>query len=261
MPRPRVFKSSEILLGEKKEISLADLHDIIQMKQEEFEKVEEATEEVDMEELTMGIEAMINEAEERSGQIISDAEKEAQMIIQEAYNDSKSIFQKAKEDGFQEGLIAGKEAGYLEMEDIIQEAAEIKHQTFLDKKKMAGELEKDIIQLVISSVKKVIDHEIKEDNQLLLNLIREGLKKSTFTESLIIRVSKEDYDVVNASKNKVYMMTDGIESLEVKCEPSLPAGSILIDTLSGTIDSSIETQIRTVEKLFSELLEASVDNG
>ncbi|WP_026475999.1 FliH/SctL family protein [Alkaliphilus transvaalensis] len=257
MSKPRVFKSTNIVIGEKKEISLAELENLIKLKQEEFQKIEEEPqEELNLEEISQQAEALLTEAQEESTRIVEAANEEAQLILQEAYNDSQGIFEKAKRDGYEAGLIEGNNKGYQEVEKIIQEACEIKQQAILDKEAMAKEMEKEIIQLVISTVRKVIDHEVKEDQELLLNLIKEGLKKSTFSESLIIRVSEVDYDLVNSAKNKIYMMTDGIEKLEIKCEPSMEAGSVLIDTVSGTIDSSIETQIKTVEKLFYELLQS-----
>ncbi|MBM7613656.1 FliH/SctL family protein [Alkaliphilus hydrothermalis] len=259
MSKPRVFKSSNIILGEKKEISFSELQNLIKIKQDEFERAqlregEDEEPPVDLEELNQQAEMIISQAEEISQQMIADAQKDSQSIIQEAYIDSQSIFDKAKADGYEEGMIQGKNDGYQAMEEIIQEAAEIKQQSFLERQQMAKAFEGEVIQLVIETVKKVIGHEINENHELLLNLVMEGLQKLTFAESLIIRVSEEDYDLVNSSKHRIYMMTEGVEKMEIKCEPSLSPGSVLIDTLSGTIDSSIDTQIKTIEKLFNELL-------
>ncbi len=258
-----VYKSTDVVLGEKKELVVELVEPVKVIKgemnsaQEETVESEEAEDhEVDIEALREEARVMIERAEAERDEILQQAREEAQSIIDEAYEDSKKVLEEARQKGFQEGLTEGKEAGYREVEAIIAESAEIKKQTIEEKKVVAKNLEESLISLVMQSIKKVLYHEIDQNHELLLNLIEAGIEKCTFAESLVIKVSEADYEVVNGAKNKIYMMTQGIESLIIKCDPALSKGSVLIETLSGTIDSSIDTQIQTIEKLFDELLKS-----
>ena len=50
------------------------------------------------------------------------------------------------------------------------------------------------------------------------------------------------------------MLFRSIEDIEIKRDPTLPTGSCIIDTESGSIDSSIQVQVEQIKKLFDDLL-------
>jgi len=253
--KSNVLKSANIIRGEKKELEIKIPIPIIEVPtpapEEEILVAEEA---IDLQKIKGEAEAILREAQLQREEILVHARKESDAILEEAYQDSQRIFEKARKEGHDKGLLEGKEQGYLEMEGILQEAAQLKSNAFEERRRMAKELEVGLIHLVIDTVKRVLRHEMDEHHELLLNLIQEGIDKCTFTDTLVIKVSQRDFDVINNAKHKIYMMTQGIEHLEVKCDPALPVGSVHIETSSGSIDASIETQIEIVEKLFEELL-------
>lgn len=257
----KVYKNSNIILGEKETIKFGEKKNL-QIQQNEIEaSTEDSTSyNVDLEEIKAQKELILEEAEIKCQEIIQNAKKEAEIILEDAYNDSRNLYEKAKKDGYEEGydegFIKGKEEGYKEVENYIEDAKSIKQEAMREKNKLVKELEEQIVELVIQSIKKILNHEIEKNHSLLMNLIEKGLEKCTFTESLVIRVSEEDYELVHSSKNKIYMMTEGIDEIEVKSDASLPKGSVYIETLSGTIDSSIQTQIEQIETLFKELVKS-----
>ncbi|HZX20829.1 MAG TPA: flagellar assembly protein FliH, partial [Clostridia bacterium] len=56
-------------------------------------------------------------------------------------------------------------------------------------------------------------------------------------------------------KDKIYIMTEGIDNIEVKKDPALEDSSIIIETVSGTVDASLQTQITQIEQMFYGVLE------
>lgn len=251
----KVYKSVEVILGNKKELQYTGDNIIKKVCEEDRESNND--EPVDIGELSkLRAEKILEEAELQKEELILTAEKEAALIIEEAYEDSKNICENARTQGFNEGLELGKEEGYQEFQQLLQETVEMKKQILQDKKRLAKELEKEILDLVMFSIRKVIDYEIDNNHEVLLNLISKGLEKCTFTETLIIRVSDVDYEVLNTYKNRIYMMTEGIDDMQIKKDSALTKGSIVIETLSGKIDASIDTQISQIEVLFKELLKS-----
>ncbi|KAB3535884.1 hypothetical protein F8154_05040 [Alkaliphilus pronyensis] len=257
MSKIRVLKSAEVKLGDKKEIDFNEikLNNIIKLHSNEEavneEEIDTCNDEANK--INEELEAMLNEAKEEAQRIIEEAKKEAAFILGEAYEDSKNIFENAKREGYSAGIAEGKDLGHQEVAEHIDEAKNIKLQALEEKNRAIKEAEKDVVKLVIECVNKIINYKLEEDNSLLLEVIRAGLEKSTFTESIVIRVSKADYDLVNTEKNKIFMMTDGIEKMDVRCDASLPSGGVMIETLSGTIDSSISTQIKAIEKILTDI--------
>lgn len=257
----RVYKSRDVILGEEKLVKL-QTSQIIKFNNEKKEKkiiepLEDRKTEVNIEVMLEFAQAeaakIIDAAKANYNELMESAQEERETIISDAYTEGNKILENARLEGYKQGLIEGKDAGLKEMDALIEEATEIKHYALSEKETVARELEKEIVELVIFCVKKVINHEIQNDHQLLLNLVEKGIDKCTYTDSLIIRVSTSDYDVVNASKNKIYMMTEGIDRIEVKKDPALEDGRIIIETVSGTVDASLQTQITQIEQIFYDI--------
>lgn len=200
------------------------------------------------------------QAERDAKEIINTAENEAAEMLEKSYIESKQILEKSREqgytEGFEKGINEGREKGYLEMTDLIDEAKKLKQNAYETRNQLSLKLEEDVIQLVIQTTRRILQSELQEDQELLFQLIDEGLKKCNYTENLVFHVSEMDYDMVYAYQNRIYLMTDGIYDIEVKSDPSMSPGSVVIETASGQVDAGIETQLKQIEAAFKELLQS-----
>lgn len=185
---------------------------------------------------------------------IKEAKEEAEKIIGEAYEKSKNIMQQAQRDGYEKGKELGFEEGKKQAESLITEALNIKEAVLKSKKQLLKDIEEDVISLVIDTVEKILNKKVEEDYETIYNLIQLGLEKCAFTENLILRVSPEDYDFVISIKDKILALSENISDIQIKQDKSLRKGSCIIDTSSGSIDSSIWTQFNHVKEIFEELL-------
>lgn len=256
----KVYKRDEIVLGREKIIRLKSSR-ITKPTMDKASKSKESNQ--------SGIEdpkAVIDKAKERANAIIRAAEieceetisktrTEQQAIISEAYEKSNNILENSRKKGYKQGVSEGRDAGLRTVDNLVEEVKQIKQNVLSGRKTVAKELEEQIVELIISCVKKVLNHELEKNHKLLLNLIENGIEKCTYTDSLIIRVGENDYETVNSSKNKIYIMTEGIDNIEIKKDPALEDGSIIIETVSGTVDASLQTQITQIEQMFYEILE------
>ena len=142
------------------------------------------------------------------------------------------------------------------MTSLIDEAKQLKQQAYDARNQLSIQLEKNLVQLVIQTARRILQSELQENQELLFQLIDEGLKKCNYTENLVIHVSEMDYDMVYAYQNRIYLMTDGIYDIEIKSDPSMSPGSVVIETASGQVDAGIETQLKQIEAAFEELLQS-----
>ncbi|MEN1759451.1 FliH/SctL family protein [Anoxynatronum sibiricum] len=259
----KIYKSSQLQIGDKieikarafqsqkKEITLPENDD---MPNESYPAYETWHQER---------ESIISKAEEESTMLIEQAEKEAAEILEKSYQDSLKALEQAKEEGYHAGFEAGsaegKESGYQETMSILLEAKQLKQQAIDERNRLAKELESQIVQLVIQTSRRVIQSEMQDNQESIFTLIEEGLKKCNYTENLVIHVSEMDYDLVYAYQNRIYLMTEGIYDIEVKSDPSMSPGSVVIETASGQVDAGIETQLRQIEAAFTELLKSGDD--
>lgn len=254
----RVLKSSQVILDKNtyklplfnpiSNISL-DNSDT-QLSNSENDDINEKNIEKDEAVISRKIEEMNQLYEET----INNANAEANKIISEAYEKSEEIMEQSRHEGFLQGKNEGFEEGKLAADSIIQEALAIKKQTESNMKSLACELEEDIIKLTFSTVEKILNKKIEEEYDTILGLIKIGLEKCAFTENLVLRVSIDDYDFAISSKDKILALSQNINDITIVQDNSLGKGSCIIDTPSGSIDSSIETQFNQVKEMFEDLL-------
>lgn len=248
----RIVKSSYVRLGDKIEIQA-------QMPFSEVEEEEQGVnEENDVDEPSFEeiCKNKIQEAENEIQMRLQAADEEAKQIIAEAYDNAKEIYKNAREDGYQAGIAEGYQAGKKEADVLIDEALSIKEEVKESKKRMVQSLEADIVQLIIDTTEKIMNIKIEDTQETIIGLIKLGLEKCTYTESLIVRVSPMDYEYVMSAKKRILSLAENIDDIQIKQDAALGKGSCIIDTLSGSIDSGIETQFKQIKELFKELLES-----
>ncbi|MCD5413968.1 MAG: hypothetical protein LR001_03055 [Clostridiales bacterium] len=254
----KILKATNVILDGKIEIDIkSENEEKMLLEVENREDVQNENEFFPVDEkseIEITPENLFASAEIQYQEILRKANEEADAIIKESYNESSLIFEKTKEEAYRIGFKEGETRGYEEVENYINEAIVIKQKMQDEKKEMAHNLKSELIQLVLETIEKVLMHELNEDNELLLKLVEKGIKHCTFTQALTIRVSEHDLDYVSSSKNKVFLMTEGVEKLDIKVDKSLPQGSVVIETPAGTVDSSMTTQIEIIRKTFNELL-------
>ncbi|QXM06150.1 FliH/SctL family protein [Crassaminicella indica] len=254
---PRIYKSSYVQVGDIKEICIENISkdDLVINTQKDCEQEieEEKVQEVDFEAIynqkMQEIEALVKEK-------LAEAENQAQRIISDAYEDAKTIYENAKKDGFEAGKCEGYEVGKAESDKLIKEALDIKNEVLMTKKSLVSQLEKESIELIINIVEKILNMKIEDSYETIIGLVKAALSKCAYTESLVLRVSPDDYDYAISAKDKILVLAENIDDIKIKQDPSLKKGSCILDTVSGSIDSSIKTQFDQIKSLFHEILES-----
>lgn len=242
-----VLKSSQVIIDDSKFTisTVQKLYDNTKQKNIGQEKKENELKE---------LERRKKEIEKIAKEKIEIATSEAEDIISNAYERSKGIMDQAKEQGYTDGKRLGFEEGKREADSLIKEALSIKNSLLDSKKNLLKDMEEEIVNLCINTIERILNKKIEEDTELILSLIQLGINQCAFTEKLIIRVSPEDYDYTISIKDKILALSENISEIEIKQDKSLAKGSCIVDTPSGSVDSSICTQFNYIKDIFEELL-------
>lgn len=231
-----VQKEDEEITKEDEQKNMQDYYDLLR-KKEELEKELQKTREIIKFEL-------------------QNKEDEAKKMIESAYAEIEELKISEKEKAYKEAYSQAYNDTLKEYNYIIDEALETKNEVISWKKEQISSLEKNLVDLLISSVKKIIGIKLEEDDQLVMNLLKEGLDKFAFTEKLIIRINEEDYEILEMNKNRILALSDHIDELELKVDKSLKKNELLIDTSSGTINPSLTVQLEILKEEFYKLLQS-----
>lgn len=197
---------------------------------------------------------IIEDAKNMYLRIIDEANAEAQRILDSANQEREEIHLNSAEQGNAEGYAYGLAQGKNQAEAIIQQAAELKMQLDERNKQIYKEAEIEIMEMVLDIARKVIGEELTQNSDVLISLIKKALDKCAYKEKLSIRVSEQDYDFVNQNKDRIVILTEGINDLEIICDKALKAGSCVVETQAGEINSGITVQLNEIEKAFEYLI-------
>lgn len=222
-------------------------------------------------------EKLLEEAREKYKEILEAAGAEAKIIlacaqeksnkqISKAAEDAIKISKKAEKDGYEAGYKTGKEEGHKEgysvgygegeneSEKLIIEALDIKDQYIGEKSKLLEDVEKDLIDLVISIYEKIIYEKVEEDEEAIVSLVLNGIDNLEISEKLTIIVSKDNYETVEKSKNIILAKASLIEKLDIRVNSDMGKGDCVLETSKGSVDVSIDNQLDEVKELLTRIL-------
>jgi len=255
----RVFKNYQINVGNPFQIKAtaeSNTLKLVRSLQAEEEKEEIYKSSVDIEE-TISEEYhddLIAKAREEAERIMEGARLEAEELIREAQEELErlkvSVEEKAKAKGYEDGINEGRK----KYEKLIKEAEMIKEKAEADYIKAMDGIEADAVDIIIDIAKKVISTEIRSDRGYILNLYKEAVRKCTSKGNIVLRVSAEDYDIVESRKSEILSVVEGLDNLDIKKDLSLKEGSCLVETQFGSVDAGIQTKIEKIEKAFRQTL-------
>lgn len=207
-------------------------------------------------------EEILKKAKKQKENIIEDGEKKKESLLQNAYERSKNILEKSREDGYKVGYDEGLESGYSEgykegkvnSDKLIKEALEIKQGYFNDRKNALNKLEQDVIQLITEIYEKIIRKKTEEDSDLIVSLVLNGIENLDVTDKLTIITSREDYDILEMSKDIILAKVSMISDLDIKYDATMEKGDCILETPKGNIDASLRNQLSEVKEILYSVL-------
>lgn len=207
-------------------------------------------ENIDKADIDKEYDRIIREAHEMYASIIEEANNEAKRIIEEKYIEIEKLKKKEIDDAYKQGLKQGLEDAKKKTSDIIKEAGNIVSYLNERKESIYKEAEEEIVELILSLVKKIIGNEIQQNKDTIISQIKIALEKCTYRNKVSIRVSSEDYPNVLVKKDIIESLVEGISELEIIEDKFLKKGDCIVDTPSGEVNSSIELQLEQLQKAF-----------
>ncbi len=199
-------------------------------------------------------EQLIEEAKREAQQIISDANLSAAQVIQDAKLQAEEmvtvVFEEARRDGYKLGHAEVTEKA----EGLLKEAEDIKSAAKREYESMIDSIEGEMIQLVLDIAKKVIGDELEFRTEAVSSLVGQALLQCRGVAHIEIKVSPEDYEIVLEKKDMIGRKSGFSGELEIKQDLSLTKGDCIIGTPMGSIDASVQTQLKAIEEAFNEML-------
>jgi flagellar assembly protein FliH len=171
-------------------------------------------------------------------------EAEAQRTGSEELNAAIELrVRQAHESGVREGEAAARKIADSQVREAVEKLAATVAEVAAARGDAIRRAEADTVRLSIEIARRVLHRELSLDTSALEALIRADLEKLISQEVYRVRVHPEQERVVRECLRQIGRDPD----IEVVGDPSQPRGGAVFEISRGTLDASVETQLREIE--------------
>ena len=165
--------------------------------------------------------------------------------------DRERIEREAHQRGFAEGMRVGKERTSAELQPVMEHLSQSLAELSSLRSRIRRDAEKDLLKLAITIARRVLHRELTIDPESVQGLIKVALEKLQSRDLCRVRVHPDQEPAIRASLERF----SNSQNIELTADPSLRCGDVLFETAHGTLDASIDSQLREIERGFADRLQ------
>ncbi|HTW66603.1 MAG TPA: FliH/SctL family protein [Bryobacteraceae bacterium] len=159
-------------------------------------------------------------------------------------------FDQARRDAFAEGLAAGRQQAEEQFRPAAQGLAQTLESLARLRETIREEATADLVHLALSIATRVIHREVAVDPDALAGLVKAAFTKIQSREISRVRM----HPTLEGLVRKALEESGASKSLVLTADANLKPSEVLFETVQGTLDASVETQLREIERgLFDRL--------
>lgn len=144
-----------------------------------------------------------------------------------------------------EGFASGVEDGRREFAVKGEEIATLVGSLGVLRGELLNEVEDDVVAIVFQAVTAIVGDLLTERDGVV-EVVRQVISQVRDRESLIVRVSSRDFDLI---KTTFAQDSSPSQCVEVVAEPRILPGGCLVESSAGTLDGRLEVQLQSLREL------------
>ncbi len=188
-------------------------------------------------------EALLSDANEQAEMILGNAQAEARMIVENARKEGESMKIQSYAKGEKKGYEEGFEKGLSQVEGQKKELALKKEQLEQQYQKQLNEMEPVLVDALIDIFESAFAIQFAEKRDFIMHMLQSALSKIENSKEYLLRVSRDDYPVLQEQKEKIRQELPKSATVEVVEDLTLSKNQCLIETDGGLFDCSLDTQL------------------
>ena len=205
----------------------------------------------------------IEQAKHEAETILHEAREQAQIMLEEVQQarnqwevEEKPMYiEQAQKEGYQQGKEDGIQQGYSEMADILAHAKEIVTLSKQDYEKRIESAEPIILELAIKVAEKIIGLEMKETNDTFLSIVKRTIKQARDNREVQLHVHPTQYPFILSQKEELDAIFPKNTDFYIYPDEDLAENSCIIESESGRIDASVDSQLHELRTKLIEFME------
>jgi len=145
----------------------------------------------------------------------------------------------ARREAFQQGMEEGQRQAGAQLEAEFARIARAIEEISGLKPRLRASAERELVALALAIARRILRRELHVDAEAVLGLAKAALEKASLREVTEVRLHPALAGPVRAHLARI----GAPQSIEVREDPALEPGGVLVETARGTIDASLETQL------------------
>jgi len=148
--------------------------------------------------------------------------------------------ERSQAEGFESGLEQWAEQVALLEEEI---------------KSNYSKIGKTVLPIAMKAAKKIVGEELQLHKDSVVNVIATALKSVAQHKKIVIYVSKDDLETVEAQKERLKAVFESLESLSIQQRNDVEVGGCIIETERGIINAQLSSLWQKLELAFQKVMQ------
>ena len=231
-----------------------------------LEPIDEKNEEehsIDLKEIEFKANEILENANQQAEAIKKEAENFYQDVLQQidqekqSWNEEKQyLIRQAEKEGFEKGFYEGKQQGFHEYKQLIEDAKKIIDLSQSDYQKHIENAEFTILQLGVKTAEKILAMTLDQDHEYFMNIVQKVIREVRDHSDIKLHVHPKYFELVIARKDELQALFHNPTSeLYIFPDDEIEPDSCIVESSFGRIDASIDSQLIEIKKKLLELLE------
>ncbi|GGC90391.1 putative flagellar assembly protein FliH [Thalassobacillus devorans] len=193
-----------------------------------------------------------NAAHEQAEDLLRNTEAEISHQKQVWEQERVHLEEAARKDGFEQGLLEGRNKGFEEFALNIEKARQVIDQAKEEYQQIIASSETDILDIAVQAAEKVICQQLTHSPESFMSLVKGVIADVQDQPEIIISVHPEQYSLLLTQKNELESLISSKSKLTIYPHAQLDSYSCLIESPFGRIDASIDSQLTELRKQLEE---------
>lgn len=181
-------------------------------------------------------------------QILCEARIEAANLIAASKRESEQECRKAVEEARQKGYEDGLQQAMAEVDIIKNELKAKAEQMDKEYTQTMQNLEPEFAEIVALLVQNITGLYVQDKKDIILFLLHKAMIHADNSKQFLIKVSRDDYELVNADKENLIELISKGSMIEIGIDKSLDKNQCLIETDTGIIDCSLDVELNVLKQ-------------
>lgn len=98
----------------------------------------------------------------------------------------------------------------------------------------------------------IVKREVSIDKELVLQQVREALKRVVGVERIKLRVNPQDEAIIKENRSVVTEGSDSVRDIVIEVDEAIEPGGCILESDSGNVDARLSTQLKKIEESLFE---------